>query len=209
MSVHYIVTLGHRSRISAAADGFMASVPRRAAVAALGLLLCLGAPGYASESEARAEDAKLRDRIEAQLASLPDRDGAEIQVAVRGGHVVLRGKVRLLEQSLRAEQVAWRTPGVLDVDNELRVKPPGSEADVAIERAIRMIIKGDERFVDTNLELGVQGGVVELRGRFNNPADVLALKHQIASIPGVMNVLIDAVLVARGDGHIGSDRRIA
>jgi osmotically-inducible protein OsmY len=155
---------------------------------------CLAVAGHGAEA---GEDEALRARLEARLEGLADRDGAEIRVAVRDGRVLLRGRVRLLEQSLRAEQTAWKTVGVEDVENELRVVPVGGAGDAAIERRIRTIIKGDERFVDTSLELEVRTGRVRLRGMFNDPVDVLAMKHRIASIPGVLDVEIDAVLVAR------------
>jgi osmotically-inducible protein OsmY len=158
---------------------------------------CLAIPGFASGEPQALEDVELRARIEAKLAELPGREGAEIRVMVRNGQVLLQGRVRLLEQSLRAEQAAWKTSGVLDLENELRVVSPGVGGDAAIEQRIRMIIKGDERFIDTNLRLEVTAGEVRLRGLFQDPADVLALKHRIASIPGVLGVEIDAVLVAR------------
>ena len=173
-----------------------ALTPLRGAVSGLLVVVCLAATSHGAEHLEAPEEAELRARIEAQLAALPDRRGAEIRVAVRNGQVILQGRVRLLEQSLRAEQTAWRTSGVLDVDNELRVVSSGVVGDAAIERQVRMIIKGDGRFIDTNLELEVTAGVVRLRGLFQDPADVLALKHRIASIPGVLGVEIDAVLVA-------------
>jgi osmotically-inducible protein OsmY len=157
---------------------------------------CIAIPGFASGEPEAPEDVELRARIEAKLAELPDREGAEIRVMVRNGQVLLQGRVRLLEQSLRAEQAAWKTSGVLDLENELRVVSPGVGGDAAIEQRVRMIIKGDERFIDTNLQLEVTAGQVRLRGLFQNPADVLALKHRIASVPGVLGVEIDAVLVA-------------
>lgn len=175
-------------------------VTTRRAMAALITTLWLVVPSHASELDRGAEDAGLRVRIEAQLAALPDLEGAEIGVAVREGQVVLQGRVRLLEQSLRAERAVWKTPGVLDVDNELRVVAVGAGGDAEIARQVRMIIKGGGRFLDTNLELEVAAGRVRLRGFFQDPADVLALKHRIASIPGVIDVEIEALLVALRDG---------
>jgi len=35
--------------------------------------------------------------------------------------VVLTGKVRLYEQKLIADRIAWTTPGVFEVDNEIQV----------------------------------------------------------------------------------------
>ena len=171
----------------------------RRAVAALVVSLWLVGSSHASGAAPAAEDSDLRARIEAQLAALPDQEGAEVRVAVREGQVVLQGRVRLLEQSLRAEQAVWKTPGVLDVDNELRVVSVGAGGDAEIVRRVRTIIKGDGRFLDTNLELEVTAGLVRLRGLFQDPGDVLALKHKIASIPGVRDVEIEALLVALRD----------
>ena len=171
----------------------------RGAIAAFVVALLLAGPGHASaSSHPDREDAELRSRIEAKLAALPDREGADVRVAVSDGQVVLRGRVRLLEQSLRTEQAVWKTSGVLDVDNELRVVYAGAGGDAEIEQRVRMVIKGDGRFLDTNLELEVVAGRVRMRGLFQDPSDVLALKHRIASVPGVLNVEIDALLVALG-----------
>jgi osmotically-inducible protein OsmY len=159
-------------------------------------LSCLALSGLASGAPEAPEDAELRARIEAKLAELPGHEGAEVRVVVREGQVLLQGRVRLLEQSLRAEQVTWKTSGVIDVDNELRVSARGVSSDAEIEQRIRMVIKGDERFIDTSLQLEVKAGFVTLRGLFEDPGDVLALKHRIASISGVLDVEIEAVLVA-------------
>jgi osmotically-inducible protein OsmY len=169
---------------------------RTAVVGAL-FVSCLAVPALVSGEPESPEDVELRARIEAKLTELPEQEGAEIRVVVRNGQVLLQGRVRLLEQSLRAEQAAWKTAGVIDLENELRVVSPAVGGDAAIEQRVRMIIKGDERFIDTNLRLEVTAGQVRLRGLFRDPGDVLALKHRIASIPGVLGVQIDAVLVAR------------
>ena len=181
-------------------DVCQAYPPRRRAglVAALVGAFLLVWPSHAAGASEDAADATLRARIEAQLAALPDRDGAEIRIAVREGQVLLLGRVALLEQSLRAEQAVWKTPGVVDVDNELRVLAFDGPKDAEIARRVRTIIKGDARFLDTNLEVEVSEGLVRLRGFFQDPADVLALKHRVASIPGVLDVEIDALLVAFG-----------
>jgi osmotically-inducible protein OsmY len=165
---------------------------------ALTLVLFLVGPSRASEP--RAADGELRARIEARLSALESGEGADIRVAVREGRVILQGRVALLEQSLRAEQSAWKTDGVIDVDNELRVVPAAPGADAEIERQVRLIIKSDGGFLDTNLELEVVAGVVRLRGLFQDPTHVLDVKHRIASIAGVLEVQIDAFLVALHGG---------
>ena len=165
------------------------------ALAVLLLALGIAAPAAGQGAVETEEDLDLRARIQLELSTF-DREGADIGVAVRAGSVVLHGRVRLLEQSLRAEQAVWKTDGVTDVENELRVAPFAAAADDAIELRIRTIIEGGDRFLDNDLELDVVAGVVRLRGLFRDPSDVLALKHRIAAIPGVLDIEIDAVLVA-------------
>ena len=173
---------------------------RRFLAAALGLA-CAWALAAASAGAESPADAALRERLETRLAALADPDDVDLRVAVREGQVILQGRVRLLEQSLQAERLAWKTDGVIDVDNEIRVVPANLGGDAAIERRVRLLIKDDGRFLDTNLELEVSAGLVRLRGLFQDPTDVLALKHRIASIPGVLDVKIDALLVARATGR--------
>ncbi len=170
--------------------------PFPAALAAVALALGAPAPAAAEESK---EDTALRTRIESRLSALPEREGAEIEVQVKDGQVLLRGRVRLLEQSLRAEQTTWTTPGVRDVENELRVMRLLEALDEALEREVRRVVQEDARFELAALDVTVRGGLVSIRGVFRDPGDVLALKHRIASIPGVLEVEIDALPVARLD----------
>ena len=88
-------------------------------------------------------------------------------------------------------------------DDTHRMSSPVAN-DPHIERQVRMIIKADGRFVDTNLEVRVTAGIVRLRGFFGNPADVRALQQRVAEIPGVLDIEIYPVLVASGPptGHV-------
>ena len=157
----------------------------------------LGALGLALPSLAQngaIAEAELRARIESRLAQL-GQEGADVRVTVSGGDVVLQGSVPLLEHSLRAEQTVWKTQGVTDVDNELRVRPPTAADDETIELGIRALLTGDA-IVRAPIQLDVLAGTVRLRGTFRDPSDVLMLKHRIAAMPGVLEVEIDAILVA-------------
>ena len=48
-------------------------------------------------------------------------------------------QIRLDEQKLVSDRVAWMTPGLDEVDNEIRVVPRLPLSDTAIERKIREI----------------------------------------------------------------------
>jgi len=67
-----------------------------------------------------------------------------IDLHVQDRLVVLAGQVRLYEQKLVSDRIAWTNSGVFEVDNEIRVIPKSRLSDEAIERNIRKIITDDE-----------------------------------------------------------------
>ena len=139
---------------------------------------------------------ELRARLEGALAELA-LPGARIHVAVRGGEVLLYGRVKLLDHALRAERAAWKTEDVADVENEIRALPSALVSDAEIDAEIRNVLRSDARFRTSVVQLEVRAGAVVLRGRIQNPSDVLALKHRVAAIGGVLSVEIEAMMVAR------------
>jgi osmotically-inducible protein OsmY len=43
---------------------------------------------------------------------------------VQGSKVILRGMVRSYAEKVAAEETAWESPGVTDVENDIVVSPP-------------------------------------------------------------------------------------
>lgn len=173
----------------------MSRVAQGMALAVLVLLHAAGA-GAQVESPAGPERASLAERVSARLAERDPEVASRVEVSASEGVVLLRGVVRLLEHALQAERIAWTTAGVSDVENELRVVPvvPASDADLA--RRVREILKTDPRFATSSVRVTVEAGFVRLKGLFEDPAGVVALKHRVASLDGVLHVEIEALLVA-------------
>ena len=144
---------------------------------------------------ARSYESIQRD-IEARLAESKKLAGTRIEVHMDDGLVVLAGSVRLYEQKLAVERIAWTTPGVVEVDNEIRVIPRVPLSDRAIERKIQVIIKGNEQLRASGIEVQVSEGRVFLRGSFVNFSDPSRLKHKVAEIEGVVSIDMDAVFLA-------------
>lgn len=138
----------------------------------------------------------LAERVAAQAERDPALAGTKVDVWDRDGAVVLRGTVRLYDQKLRWERVAWHTPGAIDVENEIRVVPVTPLGDDAITKAIIGIAAESPRLHGTGLEPRVDRGAVRIRGAFHDAADVLFLKHRVAEIEGVVSIEIDATLPA-------------
>ena len=134
----------------------------------------------------------IREHIEAELARygrvLAD---ARVQIAVDDDAVLLRGTVRFYRQRMIYEQVAWRAPGVREVENELQVVPQLPVSDAEIERRIVEIAKLG-RFQGAGLQATVRDGMVAVSGTFHEPADVFVLKHRLAEIEGVRGIAIAA-----------------
>jgi len=134
----------------------------------------------------------LSDRIRTEAAGDRALAGTSVTIETEGGAVVLGGTVRLYSQKLRWEQVAWRTAGVEDVDNEIRVLPVMPIGDDGLRRAIATLIHDTPRFHGARLSVDVARGVVRLSGTFHDAADVLLLKHRVAEIEGITGITIDA-----------------
>ncbi len=91
---------------------------------------------------------------------------ARIGVEVSEGVVMLNGVVSSYAQKLAAQDAAHRINGVLDVANEVEVKPEGvfarSEAEIAL--AVRHVLEWDALVPDERIKSTVSDGWVTLGG---------------------------------------------
>jgi osmotically-inducible protein OsmY len=146
-----------------------------------------GMPSLATATD----ETGLRQRIHEQVRSDEQLDGAQVSIAVKGGEVVLTGTVRLYSQKMRYEQLVWRTPGVMDLDNEIRVRPHGMITDRDIKSQLLNIKLKYPRFQAAVIQVSVNSGQVNVSGTFHDASDVLFLKHRLAEIEGVIRIEIE------------------
>ena len=146
-------------------------------------------PGYA------AGDRELLERIAMQTHHDERLEGTEVHIVVQNGHVILSGTVYLYSQKLLYEHIVWRTPGVVNLDNGMRVVPRLPVEDAEIARHIQTLITGYQRFLHAEITVNVTEGAVNLSGTFHDPGDVSSLKHQVAEIEGVIRLEIMARFV--------------
>lgn len=65
---------------------------------------------------------EIKRKIEEALRRAAEFDASRISVEANGGNVILRGTVRSWAERKEAEQAAWRAPGVMNVENRLRLE---------------------------------------------------------------------------------------
>lgn len=134
----------------------------------------------------------IKTGIENKTANTAKLKGTEVNVAVQDGNVILYGTVVLYIKKMLYGQIAWKTVGVVEVDNEILVVPQLPQTDPAIERKIIELMQSHPRFHGAGLEVVVKGGAVIIRGTFEHPRDVMFLKHLVAEIEGVVALNLQA-----------------
>lgn len=168
-------------------------MPRSYFCTFIALCTLLGFVGHVGSARAdTVSDHDLRTRIETQTRADERLAGTDVAIAVEDGQVVLSGTVRLYSQKLHYEQLVWRTLGVEEVDNEIRVVPRYGQDDTEIKQGIRAIIAKHPWLHKAGIAVDVAGGVVRLRGTFHTPANVLSLRRLVAEIEGVTQLEINA-----------------
>ena len=160
------------------------------------VVLIIIMPGIAHTRAALAmSDKIIKQQIEDKVTDTFRLRGTKVDFAVQDGYIVLYGTVGLYIQKMLYEQIAWKTKGVVEVDNEIRVVPGLPQSDAVIERKIMEITQTHRRFQGVEVNVTVKEGTVKIRTTLDHPRDVLFLKHRIAEIKGVIDIYIQAKFI--------------
>ena len=98
----------------------------------------------------RKTDSKLHEDVLHELAWDTRVTATEVGVEVRDGVVTLSGMVDTWGKRLAAQEAAHRVAGVLDVANDIEVRPRGAPgySDPEIAQAVRGALRWDSRVPD-------------------------------------------------------------
>lgn len=111
-------------------------------------------------------DGEIKNQVLRELKWDSRIGWSKIEVEVMQGVVTLTGVVSSYAQKLAAQDAAHRISGVLDVANDIEVKPAGtfvrSDADLAL--AVRHVLLWDALVPDERIKSTVSDGWVTLEG---------------------------------------------
>jgi osmotically-inducible protein OsmY len=82
-------------------------------------------PAFPGQKQpASTEDDRIIDQVRMRLAGDADVKGGALEVSVKDGEVVIKGRVDTEKGKSKATKLAKKVKGVKSVDNELAVGPP-------------------------------------------------------------------------------------
>jgi hyperosmotically inducible protein len=155
---------------------------RRAGGFALAAVLVLAGSAFA-------DDASARQRIEARLDKAGLGDQGQVEVAVDGGVAILSGFTTTVAGQREAEKAARKEAKT--VENRIRVVPAEVE-DADISQAVVGAVLGYVDYgVFDSVGVGVQDGVVTLKGSVLQPYRKQDIERLVSRLEGVTQIRND------------------
>lgn len=144
------------------------------------------------------DDFNARTELNARLLGESPSLFANVSTTVIEGRVHLSGTVPTNEQRLAATRIAWATPHVLEVVNDIEVTEGGGLGDVARDRwisaQVRTRILTDSAIRDINYTIDTQNKVVYILGIAQSQAELDRVVAHARVVPDVRRVVNYALL---------------
>lgn len=139
------------------------------------------------------EDTQIKLSLEQRLLSESAGLFADVAVDVVEGRVLMTGSVPRRGQKITATRIAWATPGVVSVADELTVaEDSGTMAyleDAWISNRLRVTLLANDFISATNYNVETVDKVVYLTGLARSRTDLANVIDIAAGIPGVVKVV--------------------
>lgn len=146
--------------------------------------------------------ASVRDSLE-----LDPRVGDGVSVKVRNGVVDLAGRAGTLREYRAAEEDARNTPGVLAVNNRIRIQAPPGASDARIAQDIRSALALDPDIEARDLIVTVRKGVADVAGQVGSPFERSEIHAAISRTPGILAIDDNLEIVSVGPRRAGASPR--
>lgn len=139
----------------------------------------------------RKSDSEIKQQVLRELKWDSRIAWSEIGVEVFEGVVTLKGNVNSYPKKRAAQEAAHRIDGVLDVANEIEVRPTGefqrTESDIAL--AVRHVLQWDALVPDERIQSTVSDGWVTLEGEVNLWREREDAERAVLRLAGVIGVI--------------------
>jgi osmotically-inducible protein OsmY len=139
------------------------------------------------------KDAEVKVSLKNRLLNESSTLFGDVTADVTEGRVVLTGSVPTREQKVTATRIAWETPGVVSVTDELTVaEDSGAIAyleDAWISNRLRVRLLADRQVSSVNYNVETMGKVVHLTGLARSRGELAKVIDTAAAIPGVVRVV--------------------
>lgn len=141
--------------------------------------------------ERRKTDYEIKQQVLRELKWDSRIAWAQIGVEVHDGLATLSGAVITYAEKNAAQQAAHRVAGVLDVANEIEVKPTGTFAhsDQEIAKAVRHTLEWDALVPDERIQSTVSDGWVTLEGDVDVWREWEDAEKAVLRLAGVVGVI--------------------
>ena len=133
----------------------------------------------------RSVDGDVRQAALAQLASDPATAQLPIAVTVRSGVLTVSGDISNREEERRAVEAVRRTPGVMDVINDLRID------DRVISGNVKAAFGADPMVRNVPVEITSDDGVLTLRSTQTNEEQRKRMLQLASTVDGVIDIIDD------------------
>lgn len=140
---------------------------------------------------ARKTDSEVQQDVLRELKWDTRVEETDVGVEVDEGVVTLSGTVSSWAKRHAAAEAAHRVGGVLDVANDIAVKPPGTpgRTDTELARAVRNALMWDVFVPDTRVQSTVSEGAVTLEGELDNWTQHEDAERAVRNLAGVRMVV--------------------
>lgn len=139
----------------------------------------------------RKSDVEIKQQVLRELKWDSRIAWSEIGVGVFEGVVTLTGAVNSYAKKQAAQEAAHRIDGVLDVANEIEVRPTGeftrTDSDIAL--AVRHVLQWDALVPDEQIQSTVSDGWVTLEGEVNRWRERQDAESSVLRLEGVVGVI--------------------
>lgn len=139
------------------------------------------------------KDAEIQLSLNNRFLNHSGRLFHNVSTTVIEGRVLLLGNVPKRADKITASKLAWATPGVRQVSDELKVSEGagviGYAEDAWISSQLRLGLLADGRVASQNYNVETVGKVVHVTGIARSPKELKRVLERAARIPGVARVV--------------------